>query len=113
MTIPFNTTTITVTRVEEPTGWYDDYQANPPAPTTVIAGVRAVISPPSGTAKLIGGDRIVYNAQLRCDPCDLQPQDTVTDTNGTAWTVLTVSEITGFGTQFMNANVRMVEGAAP
>lgn len=113
MALPLNTTEISIRRTVETTDWYDGYDADPPSPQVIATGVRAVISPPSGSARLIGGDRIVYNSQLRCDPCDLQAQDTVTDAAGNDWTVLTVSTLDTFGFSFMSADVRMVTGAAP
>lgn len=110
--IPFGSSTITVTRVEDATD-QDPYDpaVDHPAPTTIASNVRAVISPPSGTAKLVGGDRTVYEAALRCDTTALEANDTVVDSGGLTWTVLWVTQVNALGVKFTNARLRLVAGA--
>lgn len=108
--IPLATNTVTVTRVVETD--VDPYDADQPSPTTIVSGVRAVVSPPSVNVALSGGDKVVYTANLRCDPCDLQAADTVTDNTGTAWFVLWAKEINALGFDFMLAQLRLVQGDA-
>lgn len=112
VTIPLNTSTITVTRIEDAstTDPYDP-AADHPAPTTIASGVRAVISPPSGTAKLVGGDRVVYEAALRCDTTAILPGDVVVDSGGLTWTVLFASQISALGMTFTSGKLRLVTGA--
>lgn len=110
--IPFATSIGTVTRVEDATD-RDPYDppSDHPAPTTIASGVRAVISPPTGTARLVGGTRIVYDAKLTCDPTDLQQNDVWIDSGGLTWTVLSASQINAIGLRFTAAQLRLVEGA--
>lgn len=110
--IPFNTSTGTVTRVEDAdtVDPYDPVDQHA-APTTIAENVRAVISPPGGTAKLIGGDRVVHDATLTCDPTDLQPGDTWIDSGGLTWTVLYASQINALGVVHTTARLRLVTGS--
>lgn len=108
--IPLATTTITVDRVESAVD-VDGYDANPPAPTPTAAGVRAVITPPTANVALSGGDRVVYTAQLRSDPCDIQADDTLTDESGTTWQVLWARRVTALGQDMMTGQLRLVTGA--
>jgi hypothetical protein len=110
--IPFNTTTVTVERtvVPQDEDGYADTSAFPS--TEVASSVRAVISTPEVNTILSGGDRIVYNAQMRCDPCDIQQEDEVTDdTTGTEWVVLNVVPQSAFALQFLIVSLRLVTGA--
>lgn len=108
--IPFATTTITVQR-EEVAVDTDGYDDDLPDPTTVVSGVRAVIGPPSANVVLSGGDRVVYSAQLRCDPCDIQADDTVVDaSNDDTWVVLWARRVTALGLDFMEAQLRLTTG---
>ena len=117
MAIPLSQTTVTIMRVyPDPSivGLADGYAPNPPAARVVQTGVRAVLPPPNDSSRLVGGDRIVKNLQMQCDPCDLEAEDTVTDElNGTVWTVLWVNEIRSFGFCHTTAGLRLVTGAAP
>lgn len=108
--IPLATTTISVERVEAAVD-VDGYDDNLPGPTTVISGVRAVIGAPSANVALSGGDRVVYSATLRCDPCDLQADDTVTDETGTTWVVLWARRVTALGLDFIDGALRLTTGA--
>jgi hypothetical protein len=110
MAIPFAKDLIDISRVDDSTvdGWDD----NPPTPIQTASGVRAVVSLPSAAPNLVGGDRIVYNATMTCDLCDLQANDTVTDSQGTQWRCLTVVTQIGLGLDHMAANLRLVSGAA-
>lgn len=110
--IPIATSTGTVTRVEDAVD-VDPY--DPPsdhvAPTTIASGVRGVISPPGGTARLVGGTRVVYDAKLTCDPTELKPEDLWIDSGGLTWTVLFASQINALGMVHTAAAVRLVTGA--
>ena len=108
--IPLATTTITVTR-EEGIVDVDPYDPNPPAPTTVAAGIRAAISAPTANVALSGGDRVVYTASLRCDPCDITNDDVLTDGTGTVWSVLWARRETAAGLDFILGQLRLVQGA--
>lgn len=108
--IPLATSTITVQRVDTPVGM-DAYSADPPAPSTIATDVRAVISPPSANVALSGGTRVEYSGQLRCDPVDLQTDDTVIDAqSGLTWTVLWAQRTTAAGLDFTHAQLRLVQG---
>jgi hypothetical protein len=109
--IPVSSTTITVQRdVAAQTD--DPYGETTVTLTTIATNVRAVISPPSGLARLVGGSRSVYDAMLRCDPTSIDPQDVVTDdSSGQQWTVLWVTNPSAFGITFTEAALRIVEGA--
>lgn len=69
--IPFNTTTVTVTRSQDGTGdpWTDDYDGPHDDPTrqVVASGVRAVISLANGT-RYGPGDNQQLTGSLSCDP---------------------------------------------
>lgn len=108
--IPLATTTITVTRIEAGAN-VDPYDPDPPAPTTVATDIRAVISPPTASVGLSGGNRVEYGAALRCDPVSLLAGDTVTDSTGTAWMVLWAREVNALGLSFMESKLRLIEGA--
>lgn len=109
--LAFAKDSITITRtVEDET--IDGYDPNPPTPAQVATGVRATIGAPSAQANLVGGDRIVTNAQMVCDLCDIQAADTVTDQNGVVWTVLTAVPQIGFAMDHIAVALRLVEGAA-
>jgi hypothetical protein len=111
--MPFATTTVAVTRPNKDAGTRDPYDPVPvPTGTApIVAHVRGVISLPSMSTNLSGGDRIVWNATLASDVCTLQPEDVVTDVDGTKWTVLNVKEFHGIGPAHMVANLRRVTGA--
>lgn len=108
--IPIATTTITINRqIFDPKA--DRADPNPPYPETIVDGVRAVISAPSGSNKLSGGDRIVYSAQLTCDPCDLRQNDSVVEPDGTEWRCLWSRRQRGLGLDHQIAALRLVTGA--
>lgn len=113
--IPFATTKITVGRIEgaatDSLDPYDPYDGAPPAATAVATGIRAVIGPPSASDMLTTGDRVEYSASMRCDVCDLQSRDVVTETDGSQWVVLWSKRVKAFGADFMHAELRMVQGA--
>lgn len=108
--IPLATDSITVTRVVETD--VDPYDTPQPPPTTIATAVRAVISTPAANTALSGGDKVVYTAEVRCDPCSIQAADTVTDKSGTAWVVLWAREINALGFDFILAQLRLVQGEA-
>lgn len=108
--IPLATTAITIVR-EQFDPLADRAAPNPPSPATIATGIRAVISEPSGSNKLSGGDRIVYTAKLTADLCDLQQNDTVVDSDGTEWRCLWARPKRGFGLDHLVASLRLVTGA--
>lgn len=77
MSIPLATTTIAVLRVEADTS-RDPYE-DAPDPETVLSGVRAVISVPSGTEQVAGGSQEDVTFGLSCDPVDILATDQVQD----------------------------------
>jgi hypothetical protein len=108
--IPLATSTITVQRVASTVG-QDGYDPDQPGPSTVASGVRAVVTPPSASVALSGGDRVVYTGQLTCDPVDLRADDTVTDsTSGLTWMVLWAQPVNAVGLTFVRAQLRLVQG---
>lgn len=107
--IPLETHRISVLRsITNPD--VDGYEENQPEQVTVFADIRAVLSPPTSSTRLVGGDRVVNNGQLRCDPVDVRPQDTVDDGRGSQWTVLDVSQIDAVGLKFTICSIRIVSG---
>jgi hypothetical protein len=113
--ISFNTTTISVMRTPaaDDDADADGYSATPPTPVLIAQGVRAVVSPPTASSRLTGGDRVVFSSQVRCDPTDLMQEDTIIDeTGGLVWTVLWATRICALGQDFTQAALRMVEGAS-
>ncbi|MBU6430052.1 MAG: hypothetical protein KGR26_13640 [Cyanobacteria bacterium REEB65] len=113
MPIPLNTTQITVSRYPDLAKDIDEYEVSPSPANVIVTDVRAVISLPSGSNKLVGGDRIVYNARMTCDTCDLQPMDVVEDqTTGDTWRCMWVRPYGQFGLDHMVAQLRQVIGAS-
>lgn len=112
MSIPLATTTVTITRSSVPADT-DGYDPNPAGPALVKEGVPAVVSLPGGAPVLVGGDRIVYNTRLTCDPVDLQANDLVTDDiEGTTWVCLWARQSIGLGLDHTVASLREVTGAS-
>ena len=110
MAIPFAKDRISISRVPEGQD-VDGYEAVTARPSLIATNVRATIGLPSASATLVGGDRIVYNATMVCDKCDLQAGDQVTDAQGTAWVVLTVVPQVGLGLDHYTVALRLVTGA--
>jgi hypothetical protein len=113
VSIPFSTSTISITRsslspTEDP---YDP--TTEPADTTVVSGLRAVVGVPSANPVLTIGDRIVYTTKLTCDPCDLEADDIVTDSvSGLTWVCLWAKAFEAFGLSGMEAQLRLTSGLA-
>lgn len=84
MTIPISSTQITIKRPPAADDGADPYDAKSPM-VTVVTGVRALFSSPSGGASLGGGEFGDTGSQeavqwtLLADPCDLKHTDTVYD----------------------------------
>ncbi len=113
MAITLAMTTISVARVDTTPGdddVYDPYDPDTNPPTTIAAGVRATIGTPTATVDLVGGTQVAYSATIACDPCDLEPEDTVTDTAGTVWTVMWARLVQGFGLDHIEGELRLVTG---
>lgn len=108
MTIPLATTTISVHRYNlDDVDPYDP----PPTPTTVAVGVRAVISSPSGTEQVAGGQQEIVTFRLDCDPVDLQHRDQIVDdTTGDVFDVVWARDRTGLGLDYTQADLRRVAG---
>ena len=108
--IPFAKDRITISRVpgSEDVDGYDPVTTHN---AQVATNIRATIGLPSAAPNLVGGDRIVTNATMQCDPCDIQPNDVITDAQGTVWTVLTVVPQVGFGLDHYTVALRLVTGA--
>ena len=109
--IPLATTTITVQRTEVPPDT-DGYEADPPAPTEIASGIRAVVSPPGASVSLAGGDRVVTRTRITSDPVDCRSGDTVIDDSTCqCWLVDSVQQIAGLGVTHTLIQVRYVTGA--
>lgn len=116
MAIPFFTTQITNTRSADSANvLIDPYDGPPdydPSPqVTVNSGVRAVVSTPSLSNQLSGGNKVVWNAQMRCDVVDMATDDVVTDrTTGLVWQCLNVEMQQAFGLNFLVVSLRRTVG---
>lgn len=109
--IPLATTTVHVTRTYAGDS-VDDPYTDPVTAYVTASNVRAVIRIGGGSAKLVGGQRVVYPATLYCDPCDVLPGDTVTDdTLAQDWFVLEARQRNHIGFAFVEVGLRGVEGA--
>lgn len=115
MPIPFFTSTITITRsrlgdLQDP---YDPPSDQPTPTTKVVAtGVKSVIKPPAANPNLSIGDRVVYDANLICEECDIREGDRVLDSYGRTWDVLGPSPWGAFFLSGMQATLRLVESFA-
>lgn len=112
--IPIATTTIKVTRVptEVDGDPVDPYDPQPEA-EEVAAGVRAVISSPTGRERNIGGTQQAVEFSLSCDPVELRHTDTVQDeVSGELYQVVWVTQRVGFGRDHTRAGLKQVEGLA-
>lgn len=106
MSIPINTTLITVLR----TGEYEPYET-PPEPTVVASKVRAHISTSQGTEVVAGGSQSVVTFRMSCDPVDLTHLDQVRDeTTGEMYEVSWVHQRRGLGLDHTQAGLRQVHG---
>lgn len=110
MSLPFTTTTVTVTRP-------DDLTADPGdgiTLTTVASSVGAVLSSPSGRERIIAGQQQIVDKVLYVDQgTDLTHADTVTDTaTGVVYEVSWVDERTELGLGHLKAGLKIVTGAA-
>lgn len=108
MSIPLATTTVSVRRYNLDD--VDPYDPKP-TPTTVTSGVPAVISSPSGTEQVEGGQQEVVTFRLDCDPVDLQHDDQIVDdATGDVFEVVWVRNRVGFGLDYTQAELRQVNG---
>lgn len=106
--IPLATTTISITRPPD-TANVDGYDTTGD-PTTVITGVRAQISSPSGRNTITVGNRTVYVWKITADPCDLRSDDTVTDADGNTFRVQWARQRRGLGLDHTTGGLIQVEG---
>lgn len=107
--IPLATTTISVLRPPDADMDAEPYAGTEPADLiTAAAGVKAVIDYPSGNTQLAGGEQVVWNFQLVCDPTDLRRLDMVRDeTSDMRYRVVWVQIYPG---DHVEAGLRFVEG---
>lgn len=113
--IPLATTSLTVqrqTQVPGDDGIFDPDDDVTPTFTTVVSGVRAVVSLADGTVQLAAGDHVVYNAKFTSDPMDVQTGDVVTDSTGQTWLCLSAALIVGFGLDHIEGTLRFDRGAS-
>jgi hypothetical protein len=111
--IPFQTTFISIVRGTLPQNEdpYDPISAYPsPATAVIAAGIRAVVTVPGGTTALIAGQRVMFDTQLTCDPCDMQAGDIVTESSGTVWQCLSATPFGAFAISGVKASLRRVTG---
>lgn len=108
MSIPIATTTVSVLRAD----WDDADPYDPaPVPSTIASGVRAVISSPSGTEQVQGGQQEVVTFRLDCDPTDIQHRDQIVDdATGDVFDVVWSRDRSGLGIDYTQAGLRQVEG---
>lgn len=94
MTIPLATTTVTVTSP----GTGEPYET-PSAGSTVVAGVAAHLSNPSGLERLAGGSQQIIEKRLLSEPiASLDSTMTVVDDDtGIAYAVVWVDQRKGLG----------------
>lgn len=106
MTLPFNTTTISVQRSNQD-GTKDAYDGV--TYSAVLSGVRAVIGSPSGAETNAGGSSEDVSARLDCDPIDLRHDDRVTDEQtGETWLVTWTRRRIGLGLDHCVAELRVI-----
>lgn len=113
MAVPLATTTVTVTRNQLPAAPNDDPYDSTPTVTTIATAVRATIDPPTeATVRLNGGDRVVYNSKLLCDPVLMAVGDFVADAaTGLTWVVMAFQQVNGLGLNHTFANIRLTTGS--
>ena len=110
MSLPFATTTLTVSRVP-PDSTRDGYDPQP-APT-VLATVRGVIGNPSGSQNITAGDRTVVTFPFRTDPTDITADDTLLDnTNGLTYRVRWARNRYGLGLDHVEGECEQIQGAS-
>lgn len=110
MSIPLNTTTITVRRSVF-TGDEDPYDT-PPEPTDIATGIRAVISATSGNDLIAGrSTQETVSFGVRCDPTDLEAGDQVVDdTSGEVFEVMWAHTTVGLELDHTTGELRRVTG---
>lgn len=108
MTIPFHTTTVTVSR---PTALADPME--PASKVEVIVGALAHISYPGGSEHRGTGSKRSFDATLFVDAgTDIQPQDQIVDTNtGVTWQVTWTRSRYGVGLDYCSAGLSRAEGS--
>lgn len=106
MSIPLNTTTITVRRSNQD-GTLDAIDGV--TYTTLKSGIRAVISSPSGAETNAGGSSEDTTASLACDVTDIRHTDRILDeTTGETWEVSWARLRAGLGLDHMTAGLRSI-----
>lgn len=107
MTIPIQTTTISVIR---PNAADEPYET-PGATSTIASGIRAHISTSRGDEADVGGDQEVVIFRLSCDPTDVAHRDQIRDeATGDVYEVEWARLRRGFGLDHVEAGLRQVEG---
>lgn len=78
--IPLATTTVSVLRLPEGTGYDEPYGGpEPGSRTAVTSGLRAVIDYPSGTIQVAGGVQAIEEYRLIADPAPVDYRDLIRD----------------------------------
>lgn len=103
MSLPFNTTTVTVKR-RPTTGTEDAFDV--PDYETIRTGLRAVIGSHSGSETDAGGASSTRTAHLVTDPYDMKHGDQVTDeTTNETWDVVWAARRNGLGVDHTAADL--------
>lgn len=111
MTLPLALTTIEVQRPADNADL--DPTSAPGTPVTVAAGIRAVISSPSGSTQASRGEQEVVEFRLSCDPVELLHTDRVRDeTTGEVYLVTWARPRAGLGLDHVQAGLQQVRGEA-
>lgn len=110
MSLPLATTMVDIVRSSND-GTTDLFDA-PDPPVYVDRRVRAVITHPSSRTSQSKGQRLVTTAGFRCDRCDAQTGDLMTDlTSGITYEVLSALTRYELGISYTYGDLQIVEGA--
>lgn len=109
--LPLGPNCVTVTR---PSGATGDYEDDTGSSTTVARRVRAAIVAPSGADEVVGGQKVVVDAEMRFPPTPtIEHTDLVVDVDtDDAYRVVWVRRRRGLGLDHQAVGLRSVTGAA-
>lgn len=110
--IPISTTTISVLEQTAADEYAEPYEGQTEAQRVASAvGVRAVIGAPSGSEIVRGGEQMVAQYSLQCDPTPMTHRSWVKDEmTGRVYTVVWCKDRIGLGLDHVQAQLRVVEG---
>ena len=116
MALPLASTLLTIDRQEPTDNDVDadsetDYTTTAAPWVNVATNVRAVVLGPTGNRTYGAGgelERVTY--PLRCDPCPVQGDDRVTDSNGQVYHVLWTRSRSALGISFVEGEVYQQTG---